>query len=208
MNPPGICLEWVFKTFWIVLKFIKKNRGCGGYIQRDKLGTSVLYQLEARKGPTFTSIAHHWKFQGSGVGDSYTLTRRMTWKLSMPQLVQKPWNHSAGEKTCQVFVSCAVLEGIFLCISKAIYFVSTAESMGVWWVVDDILKKSWRRWCYIQMKPLKNITKLFCEVFFGQDVYTKDVYIIRIIRWWVRVPVDGKSIGSLEIKSELCIFTF
>lgn len=120
----------------------------------------------------------------------------MTWKLSMPQLVQKAWNHSAGEKTCQVFVSCAVLEGIFLCISKAIYFVSTAESMLVWWVVDDILKKGWRRWCYIQMKPLKNITKLFCEVFLAKMFTQKDVYIIRIIRWWVRVPVDYQEFGN------------
>ena len=36
----------------------------------------------------------------------------------------------------------------------------------------------------------------------------KDVYIIRIIRSWVRVPVDDKNSRSLEIKSELCIFTF
>lgn len=55
MNPAGICMEW-FEPF---LKFLKKIRVCGGYIQRDKLSTSVLYQLEARKGPTFTSIAHH-----------------------------------------------------------------------------------------------------------------------------------------------------
>ena len=48
--------------------------------------------------------------------------------------------YCSRKKTCQVFVSCAVLEGIFLCISKAIYFISPAESMRVW-AVDDVYKK-------------------------------------------------------------------
>lgn len=38
----------------------------------------------------------------------------------------------------QVFVSCAVLEGIFLCISKAIYFMSTAESMRGGWLMTYV----------------------------------------------------------------------
>ena len=95
----------VFKTFEHFSNFSRKIRGCGGHIQphlcsrcrwnpiqREELSTSVLYQLEARKGPTFTFIAHHWKNQGSGMVILTHLEkgRKDRWKLSTPQLLQKP----------------------------------------------------------------------------------------------------------------------
>ena len=147
----GICMEWFSRLFEQFLKFLKKkHQGCNRHIQRENLSTSVLYQLEARKGPTFTFIAHHWKIQGSGM---VILTQRRTrWKLSMPQILQKPWNHSAGEKVRSLFP--APCWKVFFFASRKRFILWAQQNqcvVGGWWHMFFSWKKGWRRWCYIQI---------------------------------------------------------
>lgn len=85
---------------------------------------------------------------------------------------------------------------VFFFASRKRFISSVRQNRCVCGRLMTYLKKGWRRWRYIQMMPLKNITKLFCEVIFGQDFYTKRCLYFR---GWQEYQEFGNKIRALYI---------